>query len=557
MPIALPASAAPAQVGDAAETPAEQRAPSGAVTFVTTPSGARVQEAFLADLPASGKPGSSDVVVLPYQNGSKVLYWIPEIPGLELYSLVSESGRRFDRVKTSHPVLGAGGRHIAIAIGTPVSAKAATYKWDLLFDGQVIPCQADEIPRLVFSPDGRRLAFVVRYGDQSLVRVVGEADGPKYDWVGPPSFSLDSAHLIYAAGFATQIYVLIDQKVVSSHEVACSRALNVRPDDSAFSAFFSPNSSSWAVATTNCSGMQTYNINGKLEAESYGSLSPISFSPDGQHHAYLAVKLKHGMWTANKGRGVVVVDGQPSPDYEGIGLPPGNGTLRVLFEPNATIFGVSAPRYTADGKHLLYVARNKGGYVLMQDGEAGPLFDAILTDPVTAGGDRHIAYMAVLHKELLMVIDGAVTGLGSVVPYDDFSFIEWLGFAPGGKLVAILNKHGTMWSEDMHARRRILLDGKLGTQYDCLRVYSPAFSSDGRHFAYAVTGIKNKAVKGARQNVPRVIVDEIEGPEYTSIVFPVQRLEGGAAVYYAVKDGKLYRVTQQGRDDFAVGSAHQ
>jgi hypothetical protein len=43
------------------------------------------------------------------------------------------------------------------------------------------------------------------------------------------------------------------------------------------------------------------------------------------------------------------------------------------------------------------------------------------------------------------------------------------------------------------------------------------------------------------------VVDELESPDYSSIDFTRKWLEGGAAVYYAVKDGKLYRVTQQGR----------
>jgi hypothetical protein len=535
------APAAPAPVVPAQEPPAETGGPSESVPFVTAPSGARVREEFLGDAPASGKSG---LVFFPYQAGRKVLYWIPQ--GGALYDLVTESGRRFDGVRTNTPVLSADGRHVAVAIGTPVSVKWGPPKWDVLFDGQVIPCQADEIPRMVFSPDGTRLAFVATYGQQSLVRVVGGADGPKYDWVGPLAFSPDSAHLIYAAGFGARVNVLIDHKVVWSQETTCRSTLDVRSDASAYSAFFSPNSSSWAVATTGCSGNQSYNVNGKLEAESYGALSPIAFSPDGRHYAYLAVKLEHGMWVANKGIGVVVEDGQPSPEYEGIGLPAGSGTLRVLIEPNAAVFGVSAPRYTANGK-LLYVARRKPGYVVIEDGEPGPMFDEILTDPVTSDGGRHMAYMAVRNKELLTVVDGQATGLGGVVPYDDFSFIEWFGFAPGGKLAAILNKHGKMWSEDMHAQRRILWDGKLGTQYDCLRMYEPAFSFDGLHYAFGVTGIKNKDVKGAPQNVPRVVVDDHEGPDYTSIVFPRQWLVGGAAVYFAVKDGKLYRVTQQGR----------
>jgi hypothetical protein len=509
--------------------------------FLTTATGARVREEFLADVPTSGK---SNLDAIPYRDGRKVLYWTPGPLGLT-HNVISETGLHFDGVRTTHPLLSPDRRHLAIAIGILTSVKSGTYKWDLLLDGRLIPCQADEISRLVFSPNGRRLAFAAKYGQDSLIRAAGEEDGPKHEWVGPPAFSPDSTHLIYAAGSSTQVEVLIDHKVVSSQEAKCSRPLNVRSDDLAFSAFVSPDSKSWAVATTNCSGLQSYNINGKLEGEPYGALSPITFSPDGQHHAYLAVKLKHGMWTA-KGAGLVVVDGKPSPEYEGLGLPPGNGTLRVLLEPNAVIFGASAPRYTADG-HLLYVAHTKTGSVLIQDGEAGPQFDEILTDPVTSGGGQHIAYMAVRNKELLAVVDGKITGLGGVVPWDDFSFIEWVGFAPGGKLAAILNKHGKMWSEDMHARRRILLDGKLGTQYDCLGMTAPSFSSDGLHYAYAVAGIKNKGVKGAPQNVPRVVVDELESPDYSSIDFTRKWLEGGAAVYYAVKDGKLYRVTQQGR----------
>ena len=511
--------------------------------FLTTPTGARVREEYLSDVPSAG---TSILQAISYQDGKKVLYLTPGPLGFTR-DVVSETGHHFDGVKTTQPLLSHDRRHLAIGIGVLTSVKTGIYKWDLLLDGRLMPCQADEILGLVFSPNGRRLAFEAKYGPESEIRVAWEENGPRRNWVGPPAFSQDSTHLIYAAGAGPRVEVLIDQKVVSSQETKCSRPLSVRPDDLAFSAFFSPDSKSWAVATTNCSGMQSYNINGKLEGEPYGALSPIAFSPDGQHYAYLAVKIKHGMWTTNKGLGIVVVDGKPSPEYEGIGFPAGNGTLRVLLEPTAVVFGASAPKYTADG-HLLYVARTKTGSFLMRDGETGPRFEGILKDPVTSADGQHIGYLAVRSKELLAVVDGKTTGLGGVVPWDDFSLIEWLGFAPGGKLAAILNKHGVMWSEDMHARRRVLLDGKLGAQYDCLSMTPPSFSSDGLHYAYAVTGIKNNAVKGAPQNVPRVLVDELESPDYTSIFYPEQRLDAGAAVYYAVKDGKLYRVTQQGRD---------
>jgi hypothetical protein len=433
------------------------------------------------------------------------------------------------------------GRHAASAVSTRQGKQT---KWDVMLDGRTIQCQADEVTRLSFSPDGKRLAFAARYGQQSQIRVVGEPDGPLYDWVASPVFSPDSARLIYAAGSESQVHVVIDHKPAWSETVACRRVTAVRPDDTAFSAFFSPDSKSWAVALTRCTGMQAYNVNGKVDAEDYGTLSPVVFTPDGQHFAYAAVKIKHGWMTANKGAGVVVVDGKPSETYEGLGgaMQSSKAVLLDLIRPDALTFGVSSPAYTRDGQHLFYAAHTKQGFSLMLDGNPGPAFDAIITDPVASADSRHFGYMAIRNKELLMVVDDKVTGLGSVIPFDDFSFVEDPGFVPGGRFAAVVTKHGKLWDPSEHARRRMLLDGKVGAEYDCRLMSPPLFSPDGLHYVQIVLGIKDKTVR--QGDFARIIVDGWEGPDYDAIQ-SVQKVLGATATYFAVKAGKLYRVTQR------------
>lgn len=525
----------------AAATPdkKEAAAPTAEPVVSVTGDGTQVKEEFLGSVPAVG--GFLLTACIPYQGGNKVLYGIGESsPPTEgnVVNLVLEDGQHFDSVMTGSPVLSAARRHLALAIG---HANGRIRQWDILFDGKILEYKADSISHLAFSPDGRRLAFTVRYGKQYRVEIAGEPEGPPYEWAGAPSFSPDSAHFAYAAGESKKVFVVMDHKVVWSQEGACRSPLQARQAETPFPAFFSPDSKSWAMLMTGCKGTVAYNINGKLDSEEYGAVSPIEFSPDGLHSAFLGVHLKHGMLSA-KGEGVIVVDGKPSETYEGPGIPSGS-ELRILISPGAYMFGASSPWYMPDGK-LVYTTRTKAGFSLMLDGQANTSFEEIVTEPVLSSDGKRIGFLSLHNKELQMVVGGKASSLDPPVAADDFSFIEAIGFAPDNTLMSVLNKHGKLWTEGLaHARRRLLLNGRLGKEYDCMEIGLPIFSPNGKHYSYFVRGIKDKTVRTSDFS-RRVIVDGFEGPEYSYIVFP-RLMSGSASVYFAIRGAKLYRVTQQ------------
>lgn len=199
---------------------------------------------------------------------------------------------------------------------------------------------------------------------------------------------------------------------------------------------------------------------------------------------------------------------------------------KPAFEKHVPV--VARPRFSPDGSHLAFIAQKQGKEYVVLDGEPGPLFDAIsrksgLTFDST--GTR-FAYVARRRAKWVVVIDGAPGK-----ECEDVCIFPPLQFDAGGEHVfyvtkqsgwdvpvldgqegAPLERVGECHLSPVGGRyacvvaigfkRRMLLDGQLGPEYDQIRC--PSFSPDGRHLAYF----------GIRGGKPLLVVDGQESGEH-------------------------------------------
>ena len=498
-------------------------------------------------------------LIAVYADGLKALYSNKARATSEIRprcDLILEDGQRFDNVILGEVRHSPDGRHLAFAMAA-LDPKGRVLYWNAVHDGKVLDYRADGIRAFTFSPDSSRLAFTVARGKEVQVYTPNKPDTPGYENVSKLTFSSDSRHLAYGALRSRQrLFVLDGQTAWSGDMPRCPAPVPIH-----FSPAFSPDGKSWAFAVSDCQKGWSYYVNGKAEATSYSALSPFQFSPDGHHTAYAGAVVKSGLLTVMPQTiGTVVVDGKESGRYElrltnpvivhrrepgefnnvntpRLSLFPENGVTNL----NPYYCAVSNPVYGADGRHLVYRAQlGRAKAIMVVDGQSGPEFDLVLNDPELSPDGQHIGYLAMQNQELLQVLDGKVTSLGNVVPADSFSIAEEPRLAPEGKhFASIITKSGFGYTAGLaHARRRVLLDGKLEKEYDCMSMSPVQFSSDGEHYAYMVRGIKDLNGKSL------VVVDGFEGPAYDSILGGIdQKMQGASVTFYAVRDGKLYRVT--------------
>lgn len=210
---------------------------------------------------------------------------------------------------------------------------------------------------LIFSPDGKCLAYVVRKGHRhssSLAVVDGEA-GAEYSEVLRPVFSPDSRRVAYAAKIGKKWSVVVDGQAGPAYD-----ELRIAP----YPLPFSPDSKHLAYAAKR-SGKWVVVVDGQEGAE-YRDIGGVVFSADGKRVAYPV--FDRG-WS-------VMADGQVGPKFESI-LNPG-------FSP--------------DGSHVAYVAERRGVdkiWTLVVDGQAGAAYSSIGIWTFSPDG-RHVAYPALM-----------------------------------------------------------------------------------------------------------------------------------------------------------------
>jgi len=185
----------------------------------------------------------------------------------------------------------------------------------------------------VFSPDGKRLAYIAQEGGQRFVVLDGKP-GARYETVykGTLTFSPDSKRLAYFAGKGSMRTVVLDGAEGAPHRDAMVSTLRFSPDGTKLAYAAQLESGKWAIV-----------VNGKAGAafDYIGSFTGVNWSPDSKRLAYAA--LVGQQWGA-------VVDDAGFP-YDGI--------ASMVFSPDSRRAAFHAQ---TDGKWVLVVHAPDGTY---------------------------------------------------------------------------------------------------------------------------------------------------------------------------------------------------
>jgi len=224
----------------------------------------------------------------------------------------------------------------------------------------------------VFSPDGKRLAYIAQEGGQRFVVLDGKP-GAKYEAVskGTLTFSPDSKRLAYFAGNGGMRTVVVDGAEGPPHRDAMVSTLRFSPDGTKLAYAAQLESGKWAIV-----------VNGKAEAafDYIGSFTGVNWSPDSRRLAYAGLVDKQ--WGA-------VVDDAGFP-YDAIGS--------LVFSPDSTRAAFHAQ---TDGKWVVVVNSPDGTY------SSRLKSDSVLNETLTYTPDgKYLLYGAMTNGRPHMVVNG-------------------------------------------------------------------------------------------------------------------------------------------------------
>lgn len=193
--------------------------------------------------------------------------------------------------------------------------------------------------------------------------------------------------------------------------------------------------------------------------EIQGYVAAVQLSEDGKRTAYVA---RNGQkWFA-------VVDGVAGAEYDEVEL----------------------PIVSRDGKRVAYSAKKDAKWVVVVEGTAGPEFDKLVTQPSFSADGKHLSYIATKGRDVsksrdAIVIDGKVgpefVGIVGIVGRYGFSAdqSEYLVFSPKGNRHAYISFGGSERYVE-----RVVVGDFAGRDYDKIIKGSLAFSPDGEHVKF-------------------------------------------------------------------------
>ncbi len=248
---------------------------------------------------------------------------------------------------------------------------------------------------LIFSPDGKRVAYPVRHGQKWQVVLDGK-NGPEYDGIGAIAFSPDGRRVGYAALTENKWVFVVDGQPSSNFESAAGLTFS---SDGRRVAYAAQMGKKWSIL-----------VDGREVMGGYDDFGTLSFSPDGRRLVYTA-KSDQG-W-------IVVVDGKASAAYE----------------------DVRDPVFSPDGKRVGYAAKKGLKWIVVVDREKSLELDAC-TAPVFSLDREHVAYAAKKGPNWTVIVDGRAD--------QEFEHVllrspAKLTFASDGTLAYLASKDGTLY----------------------------------------------------------------------------------------------------------------
>jgi hypothetical protein len=356
-----------------------------------------------------------------------------------------------------------------------------------VINGRAETEEYDDIGPIIFSTDGKRVAYPAKRGSKWVMVVDGQ-EGPEYDEIGLSSdiFSPDSKRLVYGAMKGDKWFVVLDGKVGPESGY-----------DFVGYFIFSPDSKRLVYAAGK--GLRQYMVVDGRAGPVYERVGESVFSPDGKHLAYSAAIKDADL--DFKERWFVVLDGKEGKKYD----------------------GVNRPIFSKDSKHIAYSVMRGSKRMVVVDGKEGPEYDGIGMDSIALSPDgESFAYAANRGDKWFVVWNGQ-----EGPEYDGINQGS-TAFSPDGKYLAYAAKKGDKWV--------VVSDGQEGPEYeyDDIGGGSPMFSPDGKHMLYA-------AMAGDKWFV---VVDGQAGPPYDYIYKPVFRADGVEYPAERNSDGWLLRCRQ-------------
>lgn len=406
-------------------------------------------------------------------------------------------------------------------------------RWVHVFDGNETSPGYASVTAISLQPEGNSFAYGACVGKNSCRLVVDDkAASDEYQNMSPPQYSADGKHLGFSGGREKASHIVVD-----GHDAGPPVG------------YYDPNhwgfdsaGRLYAAASTNFKW--TYLIGDKLGPMVYDVISPIAFSPDGQHYAYGGANVHQGFGKL-KMDATIVLDGRPGQIYEGSGMA-GAWTAVVLGEVAiapagvqvllADFFGVSDPAFSPDGKLAYAVRQGKGDVVVMSGEEAGPALDELLSPIVFSRDAKHSAYVGAQGASFLEVRDnqpGKTFPIGARVGVVDWGVMS----ADGSRLAYELVRGGVdfMSRATTRARRTVVLDGQPGREYNADSIGMLLFTGDNRHYVYSVARVDGK--------YDLVVADGAESNPYDEITDLRISPDGTSAIFLARDSSRLLRVT--------------
>jgi len=297
---------------------------------------------------------------------------------------------------------------------------------------------------LMFSPDSRRFAYASIDDEENVRMMVDGVAGPPLRAAGFPTFSPDGRRFVYAGTFDRGMALVEEGSPGPLFELV------------AFP-IFSPDSRHLTYAGTRAKERLVLVLDGEIGPEYADMWGPLAFSPDSRHVAYLALRQSGGL--LRRGKWVSVVAGRTGEaEFDEVG---------------------DGPSYSPEGDRVAFSARRGRAWHIVVNDEPGPPYDAVFWHRFSTSG--RLSYLARAGARLSVVVDGEtgpfveeisghIARRATATAFDPFG--------PDGHRVAWLGRIGDRWSP--------IVDGTVGPAYD--DVQPPVFVNDRTVLFWAVRG---------------------------------------------------------------------
>ncbi len=365
-----------------------------------------------------------------------------------------------------------------------------------------------------YSNNMRSVACRTRSNKKQSIAVDG-INGRVFDSVCVPVFSHDGSHIAYAALEGSKWFIMVDEK----------EFVVLNADTSVTALLFAPNGKVPIYVINSHQQYFTVFNNKKSEPYDFIDGNTFSFSADSQKFAYIS----------NKGnKSTIVFDGKENYLFDRVGFP-------VI---------------SADGKHIIYSAFDKGKSLVVLDTIKSQLYESTASTMFGDASGRHCAYVADSNNNQFVVVNGIKAGTYGLVHtlcynlnssrlvygidaspgnsgFNQFAIVDGkkegpfetvvegsFVFSPDGKHLA--------YEVEKHDEFMLVVDGKEGKHYSDIMQSSTIFSPNNLQVAYVA---ENDSKRMA-------ILNEIKGPAYDDILSLAFSPDSKLLAYSARLDNK-------------------